>query len=108
MITLQRAMALPSALPVITLQRAMVEFGLENVIANALRKAFYRRAKECHPDKGGTDYEMQAVNACFQVLDKSLSDQAPPSHYAPPAPPDFAPPNWTPPPAAPAPQQANI
>ncbi|MGD0816224.1 MAG: J domain-containing protein [Verrucomicrobiota bacterium] len=44
---------------------------------NTIKKAYWKRAMECHPDRGGTHEQMLQINEAFQIL----SNPSARSHY---------------------------
>ncbi|MBA4696157.1 MAG: DnaJ domain-containing protein [Legionella sp.] len=53
------------------------ELNLEkNDSADEIRKAYKKHALFCHPDKGGSDEKMQALNQAYQTLINPLKRQA--------------------------------
>ena len=42
---------------------------------DTLRKAYYIKAKRCHPDKGGNKQELQTLSNAYERLRKGLGNQ---------------------------------
>jgi curved DNA-binding protein CbpA len=40
-----------------------------------IRKAYYARAKACHPDRGGSHRQMRAVNEAWEILGDAVLRQ---------------------------------
>lgn len=66
-------MGIDEALEILGDNDPLTLFGLKsNATWDEVVKAYRRKAKECHPDKGGTKEMMQKVNAAFEVLEARM------------------------------------